>query len=177
MCTITEKIDGTNGVIFIKPQDDLAYADFPDFATGSRNRWITPDDDNHGFAKWAHGHSTILTSLLGPGWHYGEWWGKGINSRYGNLAPNKRFALFNTHRWSPIADHFNELPVMVVPIIRQGIFESGLVLEAMSFLRANGSVAAPGCLNPEGVMIYHHAANQYFKKTLIDDESPKGKET
>ena len=36
-CVITEKIDGTNAQIFIGEDGE--------FLTGSRNRWITPDDD------------------------------------------------------------------------------------------------------------------------------------
>lgn len=42
---ITEKLDGTNSQIFIT--DDLHVF------TGSKNRWITPANDNYGFARWA----------------------------------------------------------------------------------------------------------------------------
>jgi hypothetical protein len=42
---ITEKIDGTNAQILITEEGD--------FLIGSRTRWITPQDDNYGFAKWA----------------------------------------------------------------------------------------------------------------------------
>jgi len=45
-CIITEKIDGTNALIHITEDGN--------FLTGSRNRWITPSNDNHGFSKWAH---------------------------------------------------------------------------------------------------------------------------
>lgn len=41
-CIITEKIDGTNGQIFIDEDGK--------FLIGSRTRWITPENDNHGFA-------------------------------------------------------------------------------------------------------------------------------
>ena len=41
---ITEKLDGTNAQVFITEDGDL-------FA-GSRTRWITPQDDNYGFARW-----------------------------------------------------------------------------------------------------------------------------
>ncbi len=44
-CVITEKIDGTNAQIYIGEDGE--------FLTGSRNRWITPENDNAGFAKWA----------------------------------------------------------------------------------------------------------------------------
>jgi hypothetical protein len=44
LCTITEKIDGTNASIFISE-------DGSEFLVGSRTRWITPQDDNYGFAR------------------------------------------------------------------------------------------------------------------------------
>src|SRR5690349_11912868 len=84
-CTITEKIDGTNACIAISD-------DGKDFFIGSRSRWITPEDDNFGFARWATEHREELL-LLGPGRHWGEWWGAGIQRRYG--VPEKRFSLFN----------------------------------------------------------------------------------
>ena len=43
---ITEKIDGTNAQILITENGD--------FLTGSRTRWITPQDDNFGFLKLFH---------------------------------------------------------------------------------------------------------------------------
>ena len=45
---VTEKIDGTNAQVFIGEDGE--------FLTGSRNRWITPEDDNYGFSRWAHEH-------------------------------------------------------------------------------------------------------------------------
>lgn len=44
---------------------------------------------------------------------------------------------------------------------------------ALADLAAYGSVASPGFMNPEGVVIYHAAANTYFKKTIKNDETPK----
>jgi len=38
-----------------------------------------------------------------------------------------------------------------------------------------GSVASPGFMRPEGVVVYHVAANMYFKKTIEKDEEPKSK--
>ncbi len=64
--TITEKIDGTNGLIFISDEGVIR--------AGSRNRWITPGDDNYGFARWVDEHKAELANL-GPGHHYGEYWG------------------------------------------------------------------------------------------------------
>src|SRR3972149_2228793 len=88
--TVTEKIDGTNGVIGIS-DDGL------DMFVGSRSQWITPQNDNFGFAKWAYANKDELLKL-GPGIHFGEFWGMGIQRGY-NLE-EKRFSLFNTSRWS-----------------------------------------------------------------------------
>ena len=71
---VTEKIDGTNAQIRITEDGQ--------FLVGSRSRWITPDNDNHGFAKWAYAHKDSLMEL-GVGSHFGEWWGSGIQRGYG----------------------------------------------------------------------------------------------
>jgi hypothetical protein len=69
-CTITEKIDGTNACVLVGENGE--------FLTGSRTRWITPEDDNFGFSRWAHEHREELVAGLGVGTHFGEWWkGKG----------------------------------------------------------------------------------------------------
>ena len=86
---VTEKIDGTNGLI--------AIGEDGEFQVGSRNQWITPEKDNAGFARWAYDHKGELMTL-GVGFHYGEWWGQGIQRGYG--LKEKRFSLFNTSRWS-----------------------------------------------------------------------------
>ena len=49
---IAEKIDGTNAQVFISDDGLMKF--------GSRTRWITPEDDNHGFAKWATAHADEL---------------------------------------------------------------------------------------------------------------------
>jgi hypothetical protein len=36
-----------------------------------------------------------------------------------------------------------------------------------------GSSASPGFYRPEGVVVYHTAANELFKVTLENDEKPK----
>jgi len=63
-CIITEKLDGTNAQILISADGQMLV--------GSRTRWITLDDDNHGFAKWAQEHRDGLMTL-GEGGHFGEW--------------------------------------------------------------------------------------------------------
>jgi hypothetical protein len=159
-CTITEKIDGTNASIYIG-EDGL-------FLTGSRTRWITPTDDNYGFSKWAHAHKDELFTL-GPGNHFGEWWGAGIQRRYG--LSEKRFSLFNVNRWENAP---RPACVGVVPKLYEGLFEASAIEAALNGLRLGGSVAAPGFMQPEGIVIYHQATKTLFKKTLEKDESPKG---
>lgn len=162
-CTITEKIDGTNASIYIG-EDGV-------FLTGSRTRWITPSDDNYGFSRWAHSHRDELM-VLGPGHHFGEWWGLGIQRRYG--VPDKRFSLFNVGRWR---DGRDQRPACcgVVPILYEGLFTATAIDVAIDQLRTQGSIADPGFMQPEGIVVYHEATKTLFKKTLDKDEKPKGK--
>jgi hypothetical protein len=155
---ITEKIDGTNAQICITPDGD--------FLVGSRTRWITPEDDNFGFARWAYEHKDELMQL-GQGSHFGEWWGAGIQRKYG--LEEKRFSLFNVERWG------NERPACchVVPELSRGNFDTVTVDIVIQMLREEGSKAAPGFMKPEGIVIWHTAARQLFKKTLDKDEMPK----
>jgi hypothetical protein len=156
---VTEKIDGTNSQIFIG-EDGTMLA-------GSRNRWLTPDDDNFGFARWVVEHEEELRKL-GPGRHFGEWWGSGIQRRYG--LSEKRFSLFNVHRWGverPACCH-------VVPLLYQGEFGEPEIMICLDLLRVEGSQAAPGFMKPEGIIVFHVAAQIGFKKTLEKDSEPKG---
>lgn len=157
-CVITEKIDGTNAQVFIGEDGE--------FLTGSRTRWITPDNDNAGFARWAMEHKDELM-MLGPGKHYGEWWGHGIQRNYG--LKEKRFSLFNVSRWE------NERPACcyVVPVLYRGMFDTQAANEWIAELRQTGSKAAPGFMKPEGIVIYHIQGNLMFKKTIEKDEVPK----
>jgi hypothetical protein len=159
---VTEKIDGTNAQVFIDDLGENIYA-------GSRSRWITPDDDNFGFARWVHEHRNALLKL-GPGSHFGEWWGAGIQRRYG--LDEKRFSLFNVSRWA------EERPACcdVVPTIWRGPFEDLRIGEVIEALAKDGSVAAPGFMKPEGVVIFHVPSGTLFKKTIEKDEQPKGKQ-
>jgi hypothetical protein len=161
-CVITEKVDGTNGVICITADGQ--------FLVGSRTRWIVPGDDNYGFAKWAHENKDELMKL-GEGTHYGEWWGQGIQRNYG--LSEKRFSLFNTHRWSD--DAVRPKCCHVVPVLASGMFDTALAQRCVDALRKDGSKAAPGFMKPEGICVFHVAGNLLFKKTLDKDEEWKGK--
>lgn len=176
-CVITEKIDGTNAQVCI--------TDYGDLLIGSRTRWITPEDDNHGFARWVTEHKEEVMKL-GPGSHFGEWWGSGIQRTYGLAKGEKRFSLFNTIRWClhgqtpklrPTgANNYQEvlpLCIGIVPILYQGMFTTDACEAALSDLRTNGSKAAPGFMKPEGIVVFHIAGNVGFKKTL-DGDAHKG---
>lgn len=181
-CLISEKIDGTNAC--------LCLTEDGQFLTGSRTRWITPTDDNHGFSKWAHTHKDELLTL-GPGTHFGEWWGSGIQKSYGLKNGEKRWSLFNAARWCPndreprriitadprIEKYQQRVPACchVVPILFQGIFDSERVQESLDYLQEHGSLASPGFMRPEGVVCYHVAAGVGFKTTLDKDEEWKTK--
>ena len=160
---ITEKIDGTNAQIFIDEAGNVR--------AGSRNRWLTPEADNFGFAASVERHKTELLKL-GPGRHFGEFWGSGIQRGYGENS--KHFSLFNTTRWEGASD----LPscCRVVPVLYRGPFSEAAIIDCLDALRVRGSVAAPGFLKPEGIVIYHTAANQCFKVTLEKDEEHKSKQ-
>lgn len=161
---VSEKIDGTNAQIFI---DDLGQT----MQVGSRNRWIDEKTDNHGFHRWAMENKEELMKL-GPGAHFGEWWGAGIQRRYG--LTEKRFSLFNVARWADGGKEIRPKCCHVVPILYRGLFEDFNPVATCAALAATGSVAAPGFMDPEGIVVYHVAAKQLFKKTIKDDEKPKG---
>jgi hypothetical protein len=166
---ITEKIDGTNAQIYIGPvEEDNTNCIWQDgtikLCVGSRTRWITPENDNHGFAKWCYEHVEELLEL-GHGRHFGEWWGQGIQRGYG--LKEKRFSLFNVQRWYD--DSVRPLCCHVVPAIWRGMFNLDEIDRQMQLLNINGSVAASGFMKPEGIVIYHIAGNVAFKKTLNGD--------
>jgi len=157
-CIVTEKIDGTNAQIFIGENGE--------FLTGSRTRWITPQDDNFGFSKWAHENKDELLTL-GAGRHFGEWWGQGIQRNYG--MNKKVFSLFNAVRWEKNCPSC----CSVVPILWNGDFSLLDVGFVMIRLKLFGSKASPNFMNPEGIVIYHTAANIGFKKTFEKDNTGK----
>lgn len=176
---ITEKIDGTNAQIVIGKIGDTAGHDVVahdtslglEMRVGSRSRWISPgkETDNFGFAAWCVANATELFKL-GEGQHFGEWFGLGIQCGYG--LDHKRFALFNTARWGA---HNPNTPACchVVPVITI-LDEIDDVQEATDLLRKNGSIAVPGFMKPEGVVVYHSASRSLFKVLLENDDVSKG---
>ncbi len=180
---ITEKIDGTNAQILIQLLNDktsiiesFKEREWPlikegrflfGITPGSRNRWITIKKDNYGFAKWVFENQEDLFNL-GPGRHFGEWWGQGIQRKYS--LDEKRFSLFNVERWNP----FNcPKCCHIVPVLHNGEFTTFNIDSALRILRLNGSYASPNFMDPEGIVIFHSASGTLFKKTIKNDEKPK----
>ncbi len=177
---VSEKIDGTNASIKVAELSDAeALADGTPWicglggfwlAAGSRTRWLSIAEDNFGFARWVHDNATELLRL-GVGHHFGEWWGSGIQRGYGLSKGEKRFSLFNTAKWSDPA--VRPACCHVVPILYTGAFDSMSVEWSLDQLALMGSTAAPGFMAPEGVIVFHTAANMMFKKTILKDSEPK----
>jgi hypothetical protein len=177
---ITEKIDGTNAQVLIT-EDGVILA-------GSRTRWLTLTDDNFGFAKWVEGNKQTLLGL-GVGRHFGEWWGNGIQRGYDLAKGEKRFSLFNVSRWclygtdpkrivtvDPRIEKYQEvLPegISLVPELYRGIFDTAMIDKVLEDLKLHGSYASLGFMKPEGIVIFHTAANVGFKKTIEKDDVPK----
>ena len=175
---VTEKIDGTNALVYITDDGKMLF--------GSRTRWITPGDDNFGFARWATDNKEELLKL-GPGRHFGEWWGRGIQRNYG--LNYRRFSLFNVTRWCPHGEVPKAIPTAdprnvkmqdmlpscchLVPILWQGLFSTAEATIQLWELGQTGSKAAPGFMNPEGIVLFHTAGNVGFKMTLDNDGVPK----
>jgi len=179
---VTEKIDGTNAQIFVGEDGE--------FLTGSRKRWITPDQDNYGFSRWAHDHKEELLTL-GPGRHFGEWWGSGCQRGYDLPKGEKRFSLFNVARWCLHGETPKQIPtadprivkmqdvlppcVGLVPVLWRGRFDDLDLDAVLADLRKHGSRAANGFMRPEGVVVFHVAGCVGFKKTIEKDDEPKAR--
>jgi hypothetical protein len=185
---ITEKIDGTNGQINIVPdsedildtQDVTIIEDYgiplegATMLVGSRKRWLNEQSDNFGFFKWARDNADALAEL-GPGRHFGEWWGKGIQRGYGKK--DRTFSLFNVMRYTLDPSLYKavwNVGVEVVPLLYAGDYRQAAINIAITDLDINGSKAAPGYDKPEGIVIFHTATNTLFKYTLEGDQHKEG---
>jgi hypothetical protein len=189
---ITEKIDGTNaavGVKLITDRDDFKAGNGPMVAkevhfdgytvavyAQSRKRLVTPMDDNYGFAGWVWRNADELALILGPGLHFGEWWGLGVQRGYG--MSGKVFSLFNTKRWHWMNDpEFEGTGIFdalgCVPHLYTGAYDLAAARATLDDLKVHGSVAAPGFMNPEGIVIHLYEAGKNYKMTF-DGDQPKG---
>jgi hypothetical protein len=196
---ITEKIDGTNAAVIIQrhhfgthidgvpdnarlvllPEDVDSEDGLPQYeyivGAQSRKRIITPDSDNFGFARFVYENADELIRTLGEGYHYGEWWGQGIQRRYD--LDHKKFSLFNTGRWDRDEIRATKLGqadlLDVVPVLHRGDFSTEAISTQIERLRTFGSAAAPGFENAEGVVVYHSQSRSYYKVLLENDEVSK----
>ena len=176
---ITEKIDGTNAAVGVD-ENGRVWAQ-------SRNNVISIFKDNAGFAQWVYQNKDVLRDALGPGIHFGEWWGAGIQRGYG--LSERRFSLFNSYRWGVEESGVLKLQLArslglaidCVPILYRGpwsytsgaletIFAPDVVQKNLSW---QGSKAAPGFMNPEGIVVFHEHSGHMFKFTL-DGDAIKG---
>lgn len=179
---ITEKIDGTNACIVFEPAEDISDTepstnlimaeDLNLYRIGvqSRKRLISPEDDNFGFAKWVYDNAVQLFTILGPGRHYGEWWGKGIQRSYGSGW--REFSLFNTKKLD--AHHsVGDAVVNTVPVLYQGPFSEVAIDQVLKDLKEHGSYAYPYFDNPEGICVFHTQSRQVYKVTLDHNDAHK----
>jgi len=189
---ITEKVDGTNSAVII---EEIHEGDEPselrlacierdgryyEVAAQSRNRLIFPGKttDNHGFAGWVQHNAEALFDLLGPGRHFGEWWGRGIQKRYRSAPPGmKFFALFNVDRYAGLTACLpqpNGDQVLVEPVatLYRGPFSEEEITRQLRTLKECGSFMSP--FDPaEGIVVFHTQSRQTYKVTL--DNNDKGK--
>jgi RNA ligase len=161
MMTITQKMHGTNAQIKITKIDSVNYL----VQVGSRTRWITPQDDNFGFATFVYANMGKFIQSLGEGTYFGEWCGPGINS--GEGFKEKTFVLFNHRTFPP------ERPLppntIVVPVLYKGKLDMSAIESTMEALKTNGSVAVPGFMRPEGIVV--DIGGRLYKKVFNPEET------
>jgi len=157
---ITEKIDGSNACIFVGDDGQVLV--------GSRNQWLTEKD--HNFNLWHYVQDNMgRFAHMGPGYHYGEWYGAKIQRGYG--LTEKRFVSFEWWR--------DDLEFMTVPVLYEGEYRPDLFDHAIEQLSTFGSKLVSGFMKPEGIVI-QFKSNAFkgakFKKFCENDRVPKSKQ-
>jgi hypothetical protein len=172
-----------NAVLVMGPLGDLDGLPDVEYLVyaQSRNRLIKPagkfageaGTDNYAFAEWVWKNADELARVLGPGLHFGEWWGAGIGRGYGQTG--RHFSLFNTSRWKHLAiPEAREAigppaELSVVPVLAVHTLDTDLIKDTLDALKFTGSHAAPGYENPEGICVYLPAVRATFKVTFDDE--------
>lgn len=207
---ITEKINGTNAGVSIQgfsyghhvrneiPSDAILVVDDEKnveylVRAQSRKRIITPGDDNFGFAAWVWDNAEGLANLLGFGYHYGEWYGEGIQKN--PLAVKGRWwALFNTWHWGR-KENLERLEaagipgLTTVPVLHDeqthGPADYNTIPDALEYLavfgsRAKGYMTVPNAHKmdfhvegPEGIIVWQRETQQRYKILLREDDKHK----
>ncbi len=183
--TITEKVDGTCGVIMITDDPTNVYQDYATteamwqevddeifdrrywVGAGSKARQLAPTKlaDNYGFCRWVHDNARSLVIDLGLGVHHGEWAGKGIQRNYGLDA--KYFFLFNTRRFADAEEMFETENLCMVPLLLRDTEFTDLVVSTCAYdLTTNGS-RINSFPKSEGICIFWQHDNS-IKKVVWD---------
>ncbi len=196
-CIISEKVDGTNGLIEIhnpgsgcSSEQCTAFpcgvkdcSEEPVIKFGSRNRYITFNDDNAGFANFFRHYEArfkdvaadiVLKELKVSGETltecqeqyplriYGEWFGSGIQRGYG--LKDKFFMPFSTFYAEKLIEY--QVPNIVKPnIMYTGKFSQEIANTCMQTL-TNGSLVIPEFKRPEGIVIHFPKYNFRLKQTF-----------
>jgi len=167
---VTEKLDGTNACVVIVHTGMTTHV----VRAQSRNRFLTPDDDNYGFARWVADNSEMLVDLLGPGYHYGEWFGQGIARNY--ALTRKWFALFQVDRYAEMAGNravdMDGIGMMLVPELLRAVTFCPNVLEQARFALSGGS-KINNFPRPEGYVIFFEHNRATFKVVLDKHDEKK----
>lgn len=175
--TITEKIDGTNACVIVEESVDFdgtslvrvvgAQSRTQLLAHTNKDNVLRLYNDNFGFADWVIKNQVELATKLGPGYHYGEWAGPGIQKNPHNLE-RKTFFLFNSDRWR---DGRQQRPegVECVPVLFEGPASRENIEATMAGLWANAKEKG---YHPKGVVIWYHKTRRYEKVTF---ENANGK--
>lgn len=188
---VTEKLDGSNSAVRIRSVTSETSQDsalpvitvhttdgsgsFEVYAQ-SRKRLLQPtkEGDNFGFARWVYENAPALVRVLGPGDHYGEWWGQGIQRSYG--LSERRFSLFNAPRWfetlHPTEARSEISNLYIVPTLFMGDFYDLPIKELRDSLVEKGSQAVPG-FKSEGMVVYLREVNASYKVLLENDDIHK----
>lgn len=169
--TISEKIDGSNGVIYIPEVREDDIIDRDEILAGSRTQWLGDRDrkgrelDNHGFWAWVKTNWVELVKL-GPGMHHGEWYGEKINRNYG--LKQKKFMLFNNKRYRK-ADfdlpNCVELETVVADNVEFKDLQSRIELLS-DMLESTGSFHVQGFKPAEGFILRSSLRNTLYKVIL-----------
>lgn len=147
---ITEKLDGTNAVIWLSP-------DKSEMKVGSRNRWVGDSklEDNSGFYQFCQENKEYLMRLH-PGFNYGEFMGPKIQGNRYELE-KKELYLFDTRRAGEFEDTNT---IKVVPHLMTTPLDD--LPEHLSKYNNMKSTLNPKA-NAEGVMLYFTELNKYIK--------------
>jgi hypothetical protein len=174
--TITEKLDGTNGQIYIHEDGQIDV--------GSRSRWCNASklDDHFGFYKWIQERKQEIFDVLGPGRYYGEFIGSGIERKYGFSNGEKRFYLFNITLEEKVAP-LNILGIYTVPDLTRDVIDfihfqhlTQHIEFSLASLRKLGS-RINDYPYPEGIIIRPFLVSSHknvFWKDYVYEKVPKG---